>query len=258
MGWVVRGLEWRLRLVRVKASKKMTCYPAFTMNVERDYQINAIVTILILFPLILDSDNSARIYQDQVISDSESIIYNPSSAVHLQRNPQLSGYQIQHIPDQRQQPIQYIQTGSPHYMQYPTGPSPISSYNSYYPMYVPYQQPPNQPYPIYVMPVGPTDQSYTMPAAPTHVANSNVAYKEILVPQPTPERAAVAPQPIPSVQPVGPTATAAPTPTYEDEYDNDLAYAQIYQSQPSGPVFPAPKFETTKKAESDLLSDSAQ
>nr|GEV45131.1 hypothetical protein [Tanacetum cinerariifolium] len=206
-------------------------------------------------PGLVESDNTARIYQDQMISDSESIIYNPSSAVHLQRNPQLSGYQIQHISDQRQQPVQYIQTGSPHYIQYPTGPSPISSYNSYYPMYVPYQQPPNQPYPIYVMPVGPTDQSYTMPAAPTHVANSNVAYKEV---QPTPERVAVAPQPIPSVHPVGPTATATPTPTYENEYDNDLAYAQIYKSQPSAPVFPTPKFETMKKAESDLLSDSAQ
>ncbi|XP_076960729.1 protein PAL OF QUIRKY-like [Bidens hawaiensis] len=208
-------------------------------------------------PASLESDNSARVYQDQVLHDSESIIYNPSLPVQMQKNNiQVSGYQIPHIPDQRQQPVQYIHSTSPHYIQYPTGPTvPISSY---YPMYAPYQQPPpppHQPYPIYVMPVGPTDQASNV-TAPAHITR---------VSQPPAERAAVAvaPQPIqsnrapphPATQPVGPTAT--PAPTYENEYDNDLVYAQIYKSQPSAPVFPLPKFETVKKAEQVSLSDAS-
>ncbi|KAI3726446.1 hypothetical protein L1987_66243 [Smallanthus sonchifolius] len=207
-----------------------------------------------------ESDNAARIHQDQVLPESESIIYDPSSPVQMQKNIQVSGYQIPHIPDQRQQPVQYIHSASPHYIQYPTGPQlPIPSY---YPMYVPYQQPPpHQPYPIYVLPVGPTDHSSNM-SAPTHIANSHVGYKEVRVLQPPAERAAVAQQQTPSngvtahpAQPVGPTVT--PTPTYESEYDNDLVYAQIYKSQPSAPAFLPPKFETVKKAEQVLLPDSS-
>nr|XP_043614752.1 uncharacterized protein LOC122586823 [Erigeron canadensis] len=223
-------------------------------------------------PGCIESDNSARIYRDQVIPESESIIYNPSPTMQMPRNLQVPGYQIQHIPDQRQQPVQYIPTGSPHYMQYPTGPLPISSY---YPMYVPYQQQqPNQAYPIYVMPMGPTDRSYNMsaqgdingslshPPLHTHIPSPHVAYKEGMVFQSPSEQAAVASQTTPSnqvpsqpPQHTGPTATA--TPTYENEYENDLAYAQIYKSQPSAPVFPSPIFETTKKPESMPLSDSS-
>ncbi|MFS7983426.1 hypothetical protein Hanom_Chr11g00974361 [Helianthus anomalus] len=99
----------------------------------------------------VESDDSARVYHDHVIPpESKSIIYNPSSTVQMQRNVQVSGYQIPHIVDQRHQPVQYFQTASPHYVQYPTGQHvPVSSY---YPMYTPYQQQPNQHYPIYVMP----------------------------------------------------------------------------------------------------------
>lgn len=141
-------------------------------------------------------------------------------------------------------------------------------------MYVPYQQQPNHPYPIYVMPVGSTDQSYNMSAPAdingssshlplhTNIPNSHVAYKEVVVAQPPHEQVAVAPQmtlsnrvPSPSAQPVGPTATA--TPIYENEYDNDLAYAQIYKSQPSVPAFPLTKFETLKISEPVPLSDSS-
>ncbi|KAK9066923.1 hypothetical protein SSX86_014247 [Deinandra increscens subsp. villosa] len=199
----------------------------------------------------IESDNSARIYQDQLLPESESIIYNPSSPIQMQKNVQVSGYQVPHIVDQRQQPVQYVHSASPHYIQYPTG-TPF-----YYPMYVPYQQPhphpqQNQPYPVYVLPGGPTDRSSNIP-----VANSHVGYKEVrVVSQPPAERVAVAvaPQPTPSnripahpVQPVGTAVT--PTPTYENEYDNDLVYAQIYKSQPSAPAFPPQKFETVKKAE---------
>ncbi|KAF5791434.1 putative PB1 domain-containing protein [Helianthus annuus] len=209
----------------------------------------------------IESDNSARIYQEQVIPESESIIYNPTSAVQMQKNIHVSGYQMPHMHDQRQQPVQYIHSTSPHYIQYPAGPTlPMSSY---YPMYVPYQQPPpNQPYPVYVLPVGPTDHSSNIPA-PAHVASSHVAYKDVRVSQPPAERAAVAPQPTPlnrvpahpAQPPVGPTV--APAPTFENEYDNDLVYAQIYKSQPSAPAFPPQKFQTVNKAEQVPLSDSS-
>ncbi|KAD4888385.1 hypothetical protein E3N88_20458 [Mikania micrantha] len=184
-------------------------------------------------------DNPARVYQDKVLLEPESIIYNPLLPV-----------QIPYVPEQKQQPVQYIHSASPHYIQYPTGtPLPISSY---YPMYVPYQQPPpHQHYPVYVLPVVPTDHSANIPA-PTHVVTSHVGYKEARVPQPPAEQATVAPQPAPS-KPVDPTVT--PTPSYENEYDNDLVYAQIYKSQPSAPAFPK-KFETVKKAEQVSLSDS--
>ncbi|XP_071711579.1 protein PAL OF QUIRKY [Rutidosis leptorrhynchoides] len=200
----------------------------------------------------IESDNSARIYQDQQLHpESESIIYNPSSTVQMQRNLQVPGYQIPQISDQRlQQPVQYIQTASPHYIQYPTGPTlPISSY---YPMYVPYQHQPNQPYPIYVMPVGPTDinGSLTRPPLHTNIPNSPVPYNEVVVPRSSHEPVAVVPSH--SNAPVGPTAN----PIYENEYDNDLAYAQIYKSQPSVPVFPSSKFESMKTAESDSSTQS--
>lgn len=245
-------------------------------------------------PGSIESDNSLasvftdlkpRIYQDQVLNESESIIYNPSSTIPMQKTVQVPGYPMPHIPDQRHQPVQYIHTGSPHYIQYPTGPVPISSY---YPMYVPYQPPPppnqpyqqpppppNQPYPIYMMPVGPTDQSYNVsapsdinggvtgslgrPPLPAHVVNSHVGYKEGTVS--IPERAAVAPPTTPSnrvppsVQPVGPTATAIPT--YENDYDNDLAYAQIYKSQPSAPAFPPPKYEKNRSGVVGFLDTDA-
>lgn len=109
------------------------------------------------------------------------------------------------------------------------------------------------------MPMGPTDQTYNMsapadvngnvtrPPLNTHVVNSHVAV--------APERVAVVPQVTPSnivpshsVQPMSPITTPT-TPTYENEYDNDLAYAQIYKSQPSASVFPPKKFETMKKPE---------
>ncbi|KAL8231139.1 hypothetical protein R6Q57_000917 [Mikania cordata] len=188
----------------------------------------------------IESDNPARVYQDKVLLEPESIIYNPLLPV-----------QMPYVLEQKQQQVQYIHSTSPHYIQYPTGtPLPISSY---YPMYVPYQQPPpHQPYPVYVLPVVPTDHSANIPA-PTHVVTSHVGYKEARVPQPPAEQATVAPQQAPS-KPVDPTVT--PTPSYENEYDNDLVYAQIYKSQPSAPAFPPQRFETVKKAEQVSLSDS--
>lgn len=204
-----------------------------------------------------ESDNSAatgfpgqksRIHQDNMIPESESIIYNPSSTIQMQRTVQVSGYQMPHIPDQRPPPVQYISAGPPpHYIQYPTGPLPMSSY---YPMYVPYQQPPHQPYPIYVMPVGPTDQSYNIPAPAdtTGTLTRPPLHKDTMAAAPPPERAATPPPPV-SGQPVGPS--------YENEYDNDLVYAQIYKSQPSAPVFPPQKFEIVKKMEAVVLSDSS-
>ncbi|KAK1433232.1 hypothetical protein QVD17_10141 [Tagetes erecta] len=203
---------------------------------------------------LVESDTAARVYQDQVVHESESIIYNPASPVKLPKDIQVSGYQIPHIVDQRQQPVQYVHSASPHYIQYP----------SYYPMYVPYQQPPPQPhphqaYPIYVLPVGPADHASNIPA-PTRAASAHAGS------QPQGERVgvsvAVAPQPTPSnrvpahlAQPVG--ASVTPAPSYENEYDNDLVYAQIYKSQPSAPAFIPQKFESVKKAEQVSLSDAS-
>ncbi|XP_023769302.1 uncharacterized protein LOC111917899 [Lactuca sativa] len=208
--------------------------------------------IKVAAPGSIESDNSvangfpdqkARIYQEQMIPESESIIYNPSSTIQMQRTCQASGYQIQQISDQRPPPpVQYIPAGPPpHYIQYPTGPLPISS--SYYPMYMPYQQPPHQPYPIYVIPA---DQSYNIPAPAdmTGTLARPPLHKDTMAAAPPPERVATPPPPQ-----VGPV--------YETEYDNDLVYAQIYKSQPSVPPFPPQKFEIVKKMEAVALSDSS-
>ncbi|KAL4582497.1 hypothetical protein LXL04_007047 [Taraxacum kok-saghyz] len=193
----------------------------------------------------IESDNSAANslpdQKHQMIPESESIIYNPSSTIQMQRTVQVPGYQIPHISDQRPPPVQYIPAGPPpHYIQYPTGQLPISSY---YPMYVPYQQPPHQPYPIYVIP---TDQSYNMPA------QSDMAGTLTRPPLHNDAMVAAAPQPERTATP--PPATPYSGPAYENEYDNDLVYAQIYKSQPA---FPPQKFEIVKKMEAVALSDSS-
>lgn len=216
--------------------------------------------------------------------DSESIIYDPSSSIQMQKILKVSGHQLPHLPEHKhQQEMQYVHSG-PHYIQqFPAGPYPISSY---YPMYRPYQ--PSQPYPIYLMPVRPPTQSFmsgqyetsdnsagSLSRPPLHpqsvMMSPHVGYKEVMVSQPTPELAPelyrmappttsmnqqqfVATEIHQSSQSAAMASTA--NVSYDNEYDDDLAYAQIYKSQPSAPAL-LPKYQTMSKAVTVLLSEAS-
>ncbi|CAK9161936.1 unnamed protein product, partial [Ilex paraguariensis] len=228
--------------------------------------------------------------------DSESILFDPSSVTQMMRTIRVSGYQLSHQPDlkQQQQEVRYIHTGASYIPQYPAGPLPVSSY---YPLYhpplhqqhCPYQA--NQLYPIYLVPIRPS-QTYNMPTQgnliytatiasgrsplhpPSAMITSPVVDKEVTaappIPEPAVSRTAPAATPlvnVPSIQNqqlVNPpesydssllvaTASVAVA-NYDDEFDDDLTYAQIYKSQPPAPAL-LPQYQTMTKT-AVLLSEA--
>lgn len=229
------------------------------------------------------SHPKAGIYQDQVVHvtsvdtknpESENIIFDPSSMMQMQKTIQVPGYQLSRLQEHRlQQEVQYIHPGSHYVPQYPPGPS-------YYPMYHPQLHSPHQPgqpYPIYLVPVGPT-QPYNIPVQhnlndaatvasnrpplPPHTAMiaPQVAYKEV-PPAKTLDSVLcnhqqfVDPTDHHASQAAGPASTA--TASCGTEFHDDLAYAQIYKSQPSAPVLTTTQYQTMTKAAAVLLSEAS-
>ncbi|KAM7520280.1 hypothetical protein LguiB_019242 [Lonicera macranthoides] len=197
--------------------------------------------------------------------ESESIIFDPSSMIQMQKPIQVSSYQLPHLPAQtpHQQEVQYIQAG-PHYLpQYPTSKMPISSY---YPMYHPQLHPqqcnPPQPYPIYLVPIRPS-QSYSIPVP--HNINETATVAPIRPPLPPHTAAMITPQVaykdatsavdpldnLPSNQ--NPSLADA---SYGKEFDDDLVCAQIYKSQPPAPAL-LPQYQTVTKAAGVVLSEAS-
>lgn len=265
----------------------------------------------------IDSDNSVTsavshpktgVNQDQAVHvtsldtklfsnvGSDSIIFDSSSMIQMQKAIQVSGHQLPQAAEQNlhHQEVQYIHSGGHYISPYPTGPLPISSY---YPVYHPplHQQqhspyPPNPPYPVYLLPVRPT-QSYNMsvvnnlnntktlassrpPLHPqTSMINTRLAYKEITEAPPLP---VLTPDVYGSTAPSNqkqqfmdrsetyhPSQSVASVPldtatysTEHDDDDDDLAYAQIYKSQPPAPAL-VPRYETMTKAATVLLSETS-
>lgn len=139
--------------------------------------------------------------------DSESIIFDPSSMIQMQKPLPTFPYQM-HEQKPHQHEVQYVQAG-PHYLpQYPTMPI------SYYPMYNPRQQhSPHQPYPLYLV-----NRAHPYRIPVTQNMNE-AAYMD----------ATSAGDPLESL-----SANQNPI----SDLDDDLACAQIYKSQPTGPVLP--------------------
>lgn len=197
---------------------------------------------------------------------------------------------------QPQHGMQYVHGGACYVPHYSSGPLPVSSCYPFYqvPMQQPQQTPYplNQQYPIYLVPV-PQMQSHSMsvlpninhaavmasnrpPLHPQSVMNPpSIAYKEVMAAQSVPESGSkvyttiptaslpisapsqtqqqytVLPEPQLSSQPVSSASVPA-----ANEFDDDLAYNQIYKSQPPPPSFIS-QCQTITKGAAVLLSESS-
>ncbi|KAJ8545895.1 hypothetical protein K7X08_018478 [Anisodus acutangulus] len=221
--------------------------------------------------------------------DSEGSMANPS-LIQTPKMVQVSGYQLPQTLDgkQPQHGMQYVHGGACYVPHYPSGPLPVSSC---YPFYqVPMQQPQqtpypvNQQYPIYLVPVQQM-QSHSMSVLPNinHapvIASSrpllppqsvmnppSIAYKEVMMaqsvstasppisaPSQTQQQYTALPEPQLSSHPVS-TASVSAT-NDANEFDDDLAYNQIYKSQPPPPSFIS-QCQTITKGATVLLSESS-
>lgn len=230
---------------------------------------------------------------------SENPIFDSSFDIGSQKTIQVHGYPLSQLPDGKKQ---YHDTplcqGGLQYMPQYAGPVPISPYYPVYQMPMPQHIscPPNQPYPIYLVPVRPTqyhnipmpcssiDANTTSPSPssrpPLHpqtsVTTQPVGHKEVFGAQIS-ESATKVYCSIPSStqlvnipsnqgqlvvgplehqitsEPVKPTAVVSAI--EGSEFDEDIAYNQIYKTQPSVPVLP-PHYQTMTKGTTMLSEPS--
>lgn len=195
---------------------------------------------------------------------------------------------------QLQHEAQLIQGGLHYVPQYTNTQMPVSPYYPVYQMPM-HQQPihcqPNQPYPMYLVPVRP-NQFHNMPMhcnfvdvnstslcrPPLHpntaAGGHHIAHKDMFGAQTVAESASNVGQNIPPgtslvsvssnpaqlvteplnvCKPVTPDSVASRTKT--NEFDDDVAYSQIYKSQPSAPVLPS-QFPTVTSGVAVMLSES--
>lgn len=182
-------------------------------------------------------------YQDQVqaayidqkaptLSYSKSDISDPNSGFHREQ-VQDSSYTLPPQMDQTQQIQQQQQQfvhASTHYIPHPaaTGAVPMSSY---YPVYAPPSQqqvhhPINQQYPVYVIPVAPT-QPYNMTLQPNMADPSVVASGRPLVPQ----SAATSAPYKDGTPPIYPTKSEVAPTVYKAPVPSNAAFIQIPSGQ---------------------------
>ncbi|XP_074381370.1 protein PAL OF QUIRKY isoform X2 [Apium graveolens] len=239
------------------------------------------------------SSSDAKVSSNAV--KPESVILEPSSLIQMKNAAQVSSYQLPPAPEEKlHQQVQYIHSGGHYVSQYPTGPLPFSSYYPVYQpqihqQHVPYpSNPPNPPYPIYLLPVRP-NQSYNMSAShnlniaatiapsrpPLHpqtsLLSNQVAYKEVTPAPVLPELTSdgywsTAPSvqkqqlldPLESYQPSHPVASDPLVTTNSDAeiVVDDLAYAQIYKSQPPAPAT-TPPYEAMTNTSKVLASETS-
>ncbi|KAF5737731.1 hypothetical protein HS088_TW13G00620 [Tripterygium wilfordii] len=233
------------------------------------------------------SENSvaSAVSQDQGVHvtsmEMESRVHIPSSGAQMHKIVHASDYPLSSHLDQLQQKhhVQFV----PLKTNYPMSVLPIQSY---YPVYN--QQPqlyylPNQPHPVYLLPVA-QPQTYnpsvhcgmaeTAPIDPSRspmhpnvpVIASQVAYKEVnpvsgaanttFVHVPYSEnmqQVGVVPQI--HYQPQPADVANRETANYSNELDDDSLRAQIYKSQPPPPLVPS-QFQTMTNATAVLLSEA--
>ncbi|OMP04703.1 Phox/Bem1p [Corchorus olitorius] len=239
--------------------------------------------------------------QDQVapIAAMESkVSSNPyDSGIEMHKPIQASGFPM-NLMDQPQQQKQFVYEGTHYIPQNMPGVQPVTSY---YPVYhqVPQEQhlhyQSNQPYPVYYLPVVPT-QSYNIPVhcgtvqastagsgqPQTHPNAPSIPPQRVLkevavLPQPVAELNSQTYQKIPGHQlvhvPYNETETrlvgsqiqhqpqafgpaAGETANYTNKLDDDLARVQIYKSQPPPPTVPSQYQTMTTKAATLILSEA--
>ncbi|KAL9231309.1 hypothetical protein vseg_006551 [Gypsophila vaccaria] len=236
--------------------------------------------------------------------ENESYVSDRSPHSDMQSPVQVPGYILskpaEHPPQLTSPPPvahQYIHHPAPqtHYVnQYFQSSVPVATYPTMYQSYIPSQQPVqyhqiNKPYPVYMMPVGQTQNPYAAPQTVTRVHSqpqiSQVAPEPVMVAShmvyggyncnpavPAPTYAtkvygatAVASQPVtgtiddrnpqlvaypPSNQPQPVTVTPVETANYASEFEDPM-HAQIYKTQP-----PAPTLSVELQTETMLLSES--
>uniref|UniRef100_A0A803M492 PB1 domain-containing protein n=1 Tax=Chenopodium quinoa TaxID=63459 RepID=A0A803M492_CHEQI len=235
--------------------------------------------------------------------ETESNASDRSPRSDILTSVQVSGYMVSKPMDkpQHQSPPQppSLATATPHYIHYATPQSnyapqyypnsiPVASYPPMYPTYVQPHQPVqyqlNKPYPVYMMPMGQTQNMYdasmprTMTTAP-NVARSqpHVPSNPVVVSPPiiyegynkpaTPVSefaaevympAAMATQPVtlPAVhQPAQPvTVPPIEKANYISEFEDPM-HAQIYKTQPSGLILPS-QLQMAQSAATAMLPES--
>ncbi|WOH10286.1 hypothetical protein DCAR_0729753 [Daucus carota subsp. sativus] len=225
----------------------------------------------------------------------ESIILEPSSLIQMKNAAQVSSYQLPLAPEEKlHQQVQYIHPGGHYVSQYPTGPLPFSPYYPVYQPQVHQQQhipyspnPPNPPYPVYLLPIRPT-QSYmssshnlnnaatNAPSRPplhpqTSLLGNQVSYREVtpqapVLPELTPDSywstsPSIQKQLLDPLEPYQPSLSVVSDPLVTTNSDaeivvDDLAYAQIYKSQPPAPAT-TPPYEAMTNVSKVLLSETS-
>ncbi|XP_027076371.1 protein PAL OF QUIRKY-like isoform X2 [Coffea arabica] len=228
--------------------------------------------------------------------ETENYPPDPQSVIQMQKNVQLAGYQLSQQSEGKhhQYEVQYVQGDMRYMPQYQAGPSPLQSYYPLYQMPMLQQlhssYAVNQPYPIYLVPVRP-NQNYGVSVENTNVASSRpplhpqaamippVTYKEATTGQPVPESALKFYQTVPQATPAvsapttqgkkqfmelpelqhpSQTVVSAPVASsnYASEFDDDVAYTQIYKTQPSASALPLP-YQTLMKGVNLMASESS-
>lgn len=235
------------------------------------------------------------IYQDPVVENKvssnaadvlDSKIPDLVQGVPVNKSVHVAGYPLSTQADQFQQPhLQFVQMGNP---------------GSYYPSYStmlhhqPIQYVSNQPYPIYVMPVGQSQgyiapQYYSKEATPvvsgrpplhpnTSINSQQVVYKEVADVPPIPgfvsqvyRTSPIANSPVQVPyneskqqnvvdlrmhnQSVSGGVTSRENADYSNESDDETARAQIYKSQPPPPSLPS-QYQTMTNATTLFLSEA--
>ncbi|KAH6755978.1 Octicosapeptide/Phox/Bem1p family protein [Perilla frutescens var. hirtella] len=210
---------------------------------------------------------------------SENPVSDPLFDITAQRTSQVLGYPLSQLPDgKKQQHDMPIIQGGLQYMPQYAGPVPISPYYPVYQMPMHPQHiscPPNQPYPIYLVPVRPTqyhnipipcssvDANTISPSSrpPLHpqsaVINQPMGHKEVFgtqiaesttkvycnIPASTQVVSNQSQLDVGSLEHQIASELVKPTTVVSaiegSEFDEDIAYNQIYKSQPSAPVLPS-------------------
>ncbi|XP_058185263.1 protein PAL OF QUIRKY [Rhododendron vialii] len=226
--------------------------------------------------------------------ETDYVSSDPASGIHMMKTVPLPPHQVSSHSDQIQhlQQMSYVQTGAHYTPQYSQLPM-----SAYYPMYYsplhqstpnPYQ--PNPPYPVYFVPVRPT-QSYNTPMQCNFQDNATTAPSRPPMHPPitmmAPTLAPVLPEsatkvykpvgatqllPVPSNQNQPPlmdlseishssqcvTAASIAAANYENEYEDDLAYTQIYKTQPSVPAALLSQYQTMTNAGTVVVSEASK
>ncbi|XP_057969910.1 protein PAL OF QUIRKY-like [Malania oleifera] len=251
----------------------------------------------------------SRVFSNPVELEANSSYLSPG--IHVQKPVQVSSYTMATQLNQQQLPqeLQYVPAGAHYISHYHTGSLPVSSYHQmYHPQLqqlphhqFPYQ--PNQPHPVYLLPVGHTP-AYNLPMHGNLVAGVStastqlpghpntsmvpppstsmvppaVAFNEVATASPMPvlsskvRRTAPDGNPLSHVPPdqnkqfmISPqmhhqsqsiaTVPMEAAATYNDEFSDDPALAQIYKTQPLAPMLTS-QHQTMTKATAELFSET--